>query len=294
MILQKSLENILKQDAKHFGVYIKHIETGEEAGINQHSLFQTASSFKVPILAKTFDEVEKGKINLHDRIQLREEDLVPGSGVFKEFTPGVEVTIHDLITMMIIVSDNMATDKVLKIVGIKNVQDFMTELHLDNIYIYHSCWELLCLCAGIQPQPYTADFYQEFKRKLDGEADPASVIFQDDIHNNVATPADMGRLLEMIATGELVSKQASKAMFTILTKQQFTQRIPKLLPPETIAGNKTGTIGSVVNDVGIINLPNNKGTIVIAIFSKNNKSEAEGSSQIAELSKVAFDWFMNK
>src|SRR5699024_4805105 len=106
MSLQQKIEDIIQETSAIFGVSIKHTETKEEVNINEDKLFQMSSVFKVPILMTLYEKVFNGEIDLTERVKITEEDRVPGSGVIQEMDPGIEVTIKDLATMMIIVSDN--------------------------------------------------------------------------------------------------------------------------------------------------------------------------------------------
>ncbi|USK36503.1 class A beta-lactamase-related serine hydrolase (plasmid) [Bacillus sp. F19] len=295
MSLQDRLEEVLQDTSGTFGVFVKHLESGETAAINENRFFQAASVFKVPILATIYRDAEIDKVNLQKRIRLEEKDLVNGSGIFRELIPGIEVTIKNLATMMIIVSDNVGTDKVLQIVGKENVNQYMKEIGLNNTFIRFSCWELLCSCVGLPPQSFSHEIFNEIDRRFkEGEIDYNSIVFQESIENNVTTAADMALLLELIARKKLISVSACDDMFEILAKQQFRNRIPHLLPVNTVVGHKTGTIASVVNDAGIVKLPDNKGTFIITVFSKDNKTEAESAMKISELSKATFEHFLNK
>ncbi|WP_231630098.1 serine hydrolase [Lysinibacillus sp. ZYM-1] len=295
MGLQERLEEIIQEATGTFGVYVKHLESGETAAINENRLFQAASVFKIPILATLYRDVEVGRVELKERIRLKEEDFVNGSGIFKELIPGVDVTIKNLATMMIIVSDNVGTDKLLNILGKENVNLFMKEIGLCNTYIHFSCWELLCACVGLPPQSFSLDTYYEVNRRFkNGEIDYNSIVFQESHENNVTTAADMAALLEKIANKQLISDKACEDMFEILAKQQFRHRIPYLLPQNTVVAHKTGTIASVVNDSGIVQLPDNKGNFIISVFSIGNKTEAEGASIISKLSRVTYHHFLNK
>ncbi|SIS13081.1 beta-lactamase class A [Peribacillus simplex] len=295
MGLQDRLEEVIQDATGTFGVYVKHLESGETAAINENRFFQAASVFKIPILAALYRDVEIGKVRLQERIRLEEVDLVNGSGIFKELIPGIDVTIKNLATMMIIVSDNVGTDKLLNILGKENVNQFMKEVGLNNTYIRFSCWELLCACVGIPPQSFSLGVYNDLNLRFKkGEIDHNSIVFKESIANNVTTASDMALLLERIAYKQLISEKACDDMFEILAKQQFRSRIPYLLPQNTVVAHKTGTIASVVNDSGIVQLPDNKGRFIITAFSIGNKTEAEGAGIISELARVAYNHFLNK
>ncbi|MBY0054083.1 serine hydrolase [Brevibacillus agri] len=295
MNLQQKLEAVLSESSGTFGVVVKHMSTGEEAQIRAEEYFQMASTFKVPILATLFRDVDAGLVSLEQRYRLTEADLVPGSGVLKEFLPGAEVAVKDLATLMIIVSDNLATDKVLEIIGKERVEAYMRDLGLTQISIKHDCWELLSIGAGMAGEKKGAEGFRKLTESFQTSGfDPDSSIFQASPENNVATPADMGRLLELIGTGKLASEQASDGVLDIMQRQQLRNRIPYLLPDQTIIACKSGTVGHVVNDVGIVYLPDDKGAFAIAALSSGNPSVKEGERVIARLAQTAYKHFVQE
>ncbi|MEG0259996.1 MAG: serine hydrolase [Lysinibacillus sp.] len=295
MSLQQLIESYVKDIEADFGIYIKDLQTNEEVNIHGEKLFQTASVMKLPVLATLYEKVNQGEINLHERIQLTEQDYVPGSGLFQEMAFGLNPTIKDLATMMIIVSDNLATDKLLQIIGgVHPVQETMGKLGLQNIYINHSIWELIILSVGISNQPYSAELFAETNRRLkEQQIDWASVVFEHNKKSNDSSAKDMSRLLELFAKGEFVSKKCSSDIVDILFRQHYQQRIGGLLPRNTPVANKTGTLFSIFNDAGIVYLPENKGQYVISVFSKGHSLDYEGNKPIAEISKIAYEYFLD-
>lgn len=290
MSLQQKLMDVVRDVSGTFGVSVKHLQTGEAASMNGDQLFQLASTFKIPILAALYRDVEAGKVSLDQMIKITEEDMVPGSGVLKELHLGTEVTVKDLALLMIIVSDNLATDRLLRLVGTDRVAAYMRELGLEQTHIHHSCWDLLSLSVGMEPEAYSQE---AFNRILAWQFDPNSIAFQADPRNNAATPHDMARLVEMIATNEIISEAACDGMLDILCRQQFNSRLPYLLPAKTKVAHKTGTLGDVVNDVGIVYLPEDKGAFSIAVLSKDNPTMEEGERTIGRIARAAYDHFMN-
>lgn len=294
MSLQQKIQNYIKDMEADFGIYIKHLQTNEEVNIQQDKLFQTASVVKLPVLAALYEKVYKGEMNLNQRVQLTEEDYVPGSGVFQEMEYGIKPTIKDLATMMIIVSDNLATDKLLKILGgVNPVKESMDRLGLKNIYIKHSIWELLSLSVGIPYQPYSEALFDEIIRRLkEQEVDWESVVYQHNKESNVSSAKDMSLLLELFAKGEFISTKCSSEIVDILSRQHYQQRIGGLLPRNTPVANKTGSLGTMYNDAGIVYLPDDKGQYVICVFSNGNSLEYEGDKPIAQISKIAYEHFL--
>ena len=108
--LEKRLKAALAGSAGDWGVSVKHVERNEVAGINSDQEFQMASVFKIPVLVELFYQVSEGKISLDERVEWTNPERYFGSGVLVSLTPGLRPTIGDLATLMIIISDNAATD----------------------------------------------------------------------------------------------------------------------------------------------------------------------------------------
>ena len=294
MELQQKIEQYISEIDASFGISIKHLETEEEVNIQGERLFQMASVVKVPIIATLYDLAQRGEIDLNERIKMLKEDYVPGSGVFKAMDSGIEPTIKDLATMMIIVSDNQTTDKLLNLVGAAAVQEKMQSIGLENIHIKHSIWELLSLSAGRSAHPHTKEIADEIIRDLEeGKYDTESIVFQESTESNTSSPKDMTSLLEKIALGDFVSKDCSSAIHEILLKQQYQQRIGGLLPRNTKVANKTGSLGSLFNDAGIVQLPNDKGAFVITVYSIGSSLDYNGDEPIARISRMAYEHFVD-
>src|SRR4029450_4905567 len=115
--LQANIERITRSVNAKWGIYIKCVETGEEIAINADETMDTMSVIKIPLMAEVFRQIEAGKFALTDRVTLKETDKRPGTGVIRSLDAGASLTIKDLITLMIIVSDNTATDMLFEKVG---------------------------------------------------------------------------------------------------------------------------------------------------------------------------------
>src|SRR5271167_4005595 len=108
--LQNNIERITKSVNADWGIYIKCLETGEEIAINADRPMDTMSVIKIPLMVEAFRQIGDGKFRLEDRVELKDSDKRPGTGIIRSLDPGVALTIKDLLTLMIIVSDNTATD----------------------------------------------------------------------------------------------------------------------------------------------------------------------------------------
>ncbi|MFJ9500795.1 serine hydrolase [Brevibacillus centrosporus] len=273
-----------------FGVAATHLETGESAGNLENELFQLASAFKIPILVTLMRDVEAGKITLDQRVTLKWEERVPGSGILQELDAGAALTVKDLATLMTIVSDNFATDLILQLVGLDNVNAHMRELGFSQIHLRHNCWQLLNHCVGMEEPAASPEGFAEFERRE--ETDDYEILLdvsQGTLENNVATPAELNRLLVMIGKKEILTPASCDLMLDILRRQHYNSRLPYLLPPGTKVAHKTGTVNEVVNDAGIIYLPDNKGAIAVTVLSRGIKDKQAAELTIAKVAKAVYD-----
>src|ERR1700680_5283145 len=132
--LQGSIERITNSINAEWGIYIKCLETGEEIAIDADRQMDTMSVIKIPLMVEAFRQIEAGKFSLEDKITLKESDKRPGTGIIRSLDPGAILTIKDLLTLMIIVSDNTATDLIFgKVGGIEPVTALMDSYGLKTI-----------------------------------------------------------------------------------------------------------------------------------------------------------------
>lgn len=295
MSLQHLIESYIETIDAEFGIYIRHLQTNEEVNIQGDVLFQTASVIKLPILAALYEQVEAGELDLSERVTLELADVVPGSGVFQEMMLGLNPTIKDLAMLMIIVSDNLATDKLIRLIGgVERVQQTIDRLGFRNMVIKHTIWELLSTSVGLSG-PYTKEMADEIIRRYTmQEVKWDSDVYKQQKLSNDSSAKDMAELVALFAQGNFISQQCSDEILDILHRQQYKQRIAGCLPRGTAVANKTGTLGTMFNDAGAVYLPDDLGQYVICVFSKGRTLNYEGIEPIAHISKIAFDYFVNK
>ncbi len=304
--LQSRLRDIVAKSPDTWGVSVRHMERHETAGIREDERFLMASVFKVPILVELFRQVSDGKVSLDDRVELKSPEIYFGSGVLSLMRPGLNPTIHDLATLMITVSDNAATDLLLARVGKENVTARMRALGLTKTAVETTTREHTLQAFGLRDEKYK-DFTPADVAKFDFNANEAEIVRNQRLAlrecHNCSPPSEMSRLLEMIAAGRAGDAAATKDMVGILAKQQFNQRLPLLLPLGTRFAHKTGTVVNpivVVNDAGILFLPNGEHVVVTA-FSKGtgiNLDETRlkasmnaAEDVIAQIGKAVFDYY---
>jgi beta-lactamase class A len=230
--LERALDAIVSQGGE-VALAATNVATGEEVGRHAERSMPTASVFKLPLLVEVFRQAETGALDLDERVTLRAEDIVMGSGILRDFQPGLQPTLRDLAMMMIIVSDNGATNLLLdRVGGPARVNATMRELGLPSIVVH--------------------------RRIAFGEIATAGDLAE-------AAPGDLMRLAASLAREELISPEASRAMLAILGRQRYLEQAPRFVAYRPYAGdsgkrqaigvfNKTGMIGGLRADTGIIAL----------------------------------------
>lgn len=269
--LQKSIETITRSVNANWGVFIKSIETGEEVAINADRQMETMSTIKIPLMIEVFEQIKAGKFKLADKYTFVQADSQPGTGTIQRLDPGAVMTVKDLITMMIIVSDNTATEVLFRMVGGPDaVNARMDAIGLKNTRAMNipSKW-----FPQLRAAASTEQFYRDGKYPF-----------------GLSTPREMGRLLEMMERGMLVDKASSDLMLQIMRGQLYRTRIPRYVTGYRIP-HKTGDfLPYVGDDVGMLEATGR--TIVVSIFTGNHFGSGEMlENAIGLVAKEAADYF---
>jgi beta-lactamase class A len=276
------------------GVAVRDLSTGQELSINGDRAFPMASVYKVPIMVEVFRQIDAGRFALTDRITLTDAERTLGSGVLSLMSSGLNPTIEDLITLMIILSDNEATDILLKKVGPENVTATMRSFGLKSIRVDRTTFELIRDYVALYDDRVRGKSYQEItalalRRELPDRIAAADIEFAKGM-KDVASPREMALLLEKIVKSEAASSGSCQKMMTILRRQQFNQRLPRYLPESAGMAHKTGTIGSTTNDAGVMFV---RGTpIALVVFTVDKRvGRGEVEEHMGRVARVVYDFF---
>jgi beta-lactamase class A len=134
--LQKQVEEIAAQHHGKVALFAKNLKTGAVVGVNPDEVVKTASTIKLAALIEGFYQIKAGKKNLADKVTLRKEDQVGGSGTFPFLKAPIDLTVEDVLTFMVIYSDNTGTNLAIDQFGLKNINDRITSMGLKNTYFY--------------------------------------------------------------------------------------------------------------------------------------------------------------
>lgn len=299
--LAQEITRLEKIAGGSIGVGTIHLETESSFYYNGEVRYPMASTYKVPIAVQLLYRVEKAEIKLNDMINVEKSDLHPGGGTITQMLdePGVILSLHNLLELMLLVSDNSAADLCIQSAGgTAAVTQKMREIGIDDIDISRSTFVSIAHSLGIGIFK-EGDVYDEIKayRALSQLTEPmreqAWQAFLND-PRDTATPVAMAKLLQKIWNREALNNENSQLLLDIMKRCQTGEdRIRGALPPRTTVYSKTGTIHKVVNDVGIVKLPADAGNIVIVIFIKDTKIELEECEKIiAHIARYLYDYFL--
>ena len=227
-------------------------------------VFPAASTIKVPLLVRALQHVERGALDLSSPIEMRAVDQVPGAGVLHELDPGLRLTLRDLLTLMIIVSDNTATNLVIDRVGAEDVNAFSQSLGLRETI----------LLGGLQLPPERRN-----ARQLAGE-------------RNRTTPREITEVLARLVRGELLSPELTDVALGILSRQQYKDIVGRHVPRDANGdllfrvASKSGELLGVRHDVGIVWSPK---PVIVAIMSEGGTDPREhpDNRDVALLARIA-------
>ncbi|HEV3311027.1 MAG TPA: serine hydrolase [Chloroflexota bacterium] len=283
--LQSTVVGYIAGSGAKMGAFIRHLDSGETVESDADGLYLLASVFKIPILLEALAQVDERKLRLDERFALRWQDQLPTSMILEHLAPGLQLSLRDLLTAMVTVSDNTATDMVAGIVGLENVMRRLDGWGLKNIAIRMSVEGLFnsafrwpdsnraivetyreAVSHGPLVDPLTgvvdSPFMEGLRRGPNYDALPAKL----SLDNNVSSPRAMGELLERLVRGHLLSPTGTRMALDIMLRQQLNQRLPRFLPPSARMAHKTGTFYNARNDAGILYLPDG-GKAIVVIFA---------------------------
>jgi beta-lactamase class A len=283
------------------GVSALHIESGQPFSLNGGTRFPMASTYKIPIAVQLLRRVDRGEIRLNSTVTLHSHDVHPGSGkLIKTFKKEeASYTVRELLELMLLISDNSASDAVLKLAGgPAAVTAAMKELGIKEIEVSRFTVNMLADWRGISELPAPEAFHVNKYNRL-RDSVPADVLekaqnrFYSDLRDT-ATPDAMTSLMAMVCNGTVLKPESASVLLKIMERcQTGKSRIKGLIPPGMAVANKTGTIGpGMVNDVALLTLPADAGHVALTIFIKNSSHSVFQQEQaMAQMARYVYDYY---
>lgn len=283
------------------GVGAIHVESDRAIARNGDVSFPMASTYKVPIAVRLLTLVDQGELSLDDMIDLQPGDLHPGSSMISRLLddPGVSLSHHNLLELMLLISDNSATDLCLKSAGGgAAVTRQMQDLGIEGLRVDRPTVELIVDWLGLSGLDTGESFrltdYREQARNLTSEQRSQAAKKFDDDPRDTSTPLASAKLLVAIQLGETLSSESNSLLLDIMHRCETGEnRLKGLLPQGTAVAHKTGTIGGTTNDIGIIILPDGAGHVAIAVFVKESTDDVSDRERvIAQIARSVYDYFL--
>lgn len=254
MALVETIDRLAEECGGAVAVAAVHLPSGRRVEREAGRSFPSASVIKVPILAALHAEAAAGRLSWEERVTLREEVKVPGSGVLRELHVGMELTLEDLARLMIVVSDNTATNLLIDRIGTGVVNDLMAGLGYPVTRLRRRMYDFAAREQGLE---------------------------------NHCAAGEITDLLERLERRALVSADASEAMLAVMKRQACVSKIPRLLPPGTTVANKTGEISGVSHDAGIIYSPG--GPIALSVLTQGARDRVAAEDSIGRIARAVYD-----
>lgn len=323
--LQNDVKYLVNQSRLRAGVAIIDIASGERVSVDGARPYPLASVFKLPILLELARQLQAGRkgLGLDQVVTLQETDRCIGAGTLQNQPAGFKVKLQRCVELMESISDNTATDVIFNRIGTDSVNQLMTDQGLRNsdISMTNRAAYLLSLGMGSDWRGMTGAQIAARWRKLDRverkraiekilaenqnltlrkfqaaeDASAARGAHADDVAvattvDNLASPDDLAELCARLYRGELLDAKWTKYSLGILAQCAYNNRIPRDLPEGVTVYHKTGTIAGVVNDAGIIRLPDGNGLVVVVLVRDVGRGRSEAaSSLIAKISALAYE-----
>jgi beta-lactamase class A len=238
--IDQRIQAVIRGFPGSVSLYAKNLDTGTNYELRADAPVPTASTIKLPIMVELFAEAEEGKLDWNQKLQLTDRDKVSGTGVLTELSGGDLLPIRDLMHLMIVVSDNTATNLILDRIGGDAVNQRMARLGLKQTVVMRKIMQT----------------------KPEGFTDEGRKPGNDRWGTGRSCPRDMVILLEKLYRGQLVSKPASEEMITVLKRQRDLQGVGRNMK-DTVTASKSGALDHLRSEVAIIY--SQHGPVAIAI-----------------------------
>ena len=258
-------------------LYARHLPSGREIAIRADEPMNALSVIKIPVMVLAYRDAEAGTLDLDERYRIRPEDLRRGSGLLQTFAPGLEPTWRDLITQMIITSDNTATDIMIARLGQERVNGMLSELGYEQTRLRATTGDLFRrVWVMADPANEALSHREVFERGFpsDAEASARTFRFEGDPDEWLGSISarEIAGLLAQIHNGEVASRASSDEMIAILERQFYSSRLPRYIRFRASVAHKTGDWPPYAgNDVGILYYEG--GPTVIAVFTNQNTGD---------------------
>ena len=250
---KKEIEKIISQVEGSVCINFYDLNKNNVFSINGDKKVLSASTIKLLILAELMKKISENKFSLSDTIMIADSMKTGGDGVLKELNTGHHFTLKELATLMIIVSDNQATNILIDFLGMENINQLGKELRLKETFLGRKMMDIEARKKG---------------------------------YDNYTCADDISLLLKLIYQEKLINKEASQLMLDILLRQQQGERLQRYLPSDIKIAHKCGDLDNLENDGGIIWLGDRAYILVVLT---NGMPNLQCKQTIGKISKFVYD-----
>jgi len=235
------------------GIFLVDLDNGAYVDINAAASFPAASTIKIPILIAFFQDVDAGKIRLNESLTLEQQMIAGGSGNMKSRKPGTQFTALEVATKMMTISDNTATNMLIERMG-----------GMEVLNQRFRSWGLRTTAIrNVLPD-------------IEG--------------TNTSSPKELSTLMAMVSKGNLVSMRSRDRILGIMRRNTRNHLLPSGLGAGAIIAHKTGNIGSMLADAGLVDLPTGK-RYLAAVMVQRPRNDPSAAALIKSISRAAYQQF---
>jgi len=327
--LKQQIQALAKEVPGNMGVYIRHIERGDEISIEADKVFPLGTVFQIAVMVEVFRQSEKGSLSLDDKIELADNHKAVGPGILQYMSPGLDLSVKDLLVLMMTISDNTATDLLWKKIGVQSVNMMLRDFGFTrtNIYITNREYQLMSLLLGKEFEDLTmSELVQSWKNRsqIDKTRTMASIESQfsknlpieelrtryeamygrregkrfqqkrtfDEAVDNQGSPREIGSLIEKIFSGEAASPNACQQMLGIMLLRQDQNSISLQLPADVPVSGKGGWLAGTSNDAGVVYINPKSHFVIVCLTRKLDQGDDVAASElIGKISKQVYDYY---
>ncbi|CDZ75736.1 beta-lactamase [Peptoniphilus sp. ING2-D1G] len=252
--LKLKIENIIRRTKGKVCLCFYDLKENKGFGINELQKMRSASTIKLLIMAELMRRVKNKEFSLSDKIAVTKDNFTGGDGILKELEYHHEFSLKELVTLMIIVSDNEATNILIDLLGMENINKLGKNLKLKE--------------ADLQ------------RKMMDSEALAKG-------YDNYICAEDLKTILQKIYEGKLINKKSSEIMLDILKRQTQGERLQRYIAEELTIAHKSGDLDNLEHECAIIFLEDMD--YIIVVMTDDMNSNLEGREIIGKISKTIYD-----
>ncbi len=253
---EAQIREIAARSTGLLGLAAVDLTSGERFEVNPNAVFPQGSAIKIPILMEVYQQAEQGRFKLHDQLPLNPATSVGGTGILKNLTDLKQLSIGDLCTLMMVLSDNTATNRLIELVGMDNVNRTIKSVGLKQTRLQ--------------------------RRMMDAAASGRG-------EENLSTPGEAVRLMETLYKGTFVSRTVCDGIAGVMTRMnREDSRIAKGLPEDVPLIFKPGTLPGVSTEWAVVYL---KERPYVLVMMENFRTEETPGQVMEEVSRLLYQYF---